>query len=945
MSNRKVIGRVLATALLALCFAAPAAAQIAPMPMDTAIRYGHLPSGLTYYIRHNSLPVNRAFFYIAQKVGSVQEDDSQRGLAHFLEHMCFNGSKHFPGNGIISFCERIGVKFGRDINAYTSTDETVYNIDNVPVSSTNVDSCLLILRDWAGELLLDPKEIDKERGVIHEEWRLRSSAMQRILERQLPQLYPGSKYGHRMPIGLLSVIDSFRPSTLRAYYEKWYRPDLQSIVVVGDFNVDEMEQKIKSTFADLKMPANAAPYQTYPVPDDPKPIYIVDKDKELTAGNIIVMYRHDPLPDSLKETVVAIGNTYIQSLISSALNGRLAEVARLADCPFDDASVDFDGDLLAKTKDAFYLNITPKPGKSSEALETAMQEIERARRYGLTDGELIRAKDDFLSGMEQVYDNRNKQRSPFYVRQYVRHFLEREPLPSIADEYEADKLIAAQVRPQDVNTYFRNAVAHTDTNFVVLAVFPDKEGVSLPTIPALQGAVAEACKAKLDPYVDKVKAGNLVDSLRAPGRITKTEKAPFGYTCLRLSNGARVYYKATDFNDSQIICNAFSFGGWQKTADKDLSDDKVFDYVMNSTGLGRFSATDLEKKLAGKQVSTRVSLNYASETISGNAAPKDLRTLFEMLYLHFSGPSNDPDGYQNVISSLRTQLENAAKRPETAFSDSVEATMYDHNPIERRISLSDLDKVSYDNIRRIYSERFASPGDFDFFFTGNINADSLRLFAEKYIASLPACKKREPRSRQDIASHSGEIVNRFTRSMETPKTYIFLAYNGYDKYSLKKDIVSDMCGQILRKIYTRTIREEAGISYAVQADASYNYSTRDAYMLEVICPVKPAKADSALLLIRQGLEQVAAAGPDAKDLEDVKKYELKAYADRQLSNGYWSRLINSMVCYGQDGQTDYVKTVNSVTPDDIRSFLRDTAMKQNNKVTVIMMPADLTDKQ
>lgn len=944
-----IIRSISRAATLLILFTLPVsslrAQQMTVLKMDTAVRYGRLPSGLTYYIRHNSRPEHRAFFYIAQKVGSVQENDNQRGLAHFLEHMCFNGSKHFPGNGIISFCERIGVKFGRDINAYTSTDETVYNIDNVPVSPENVDSCLLILRDWAGELTLDPKEIDKERGVIHEEWRLRSSAMQRILERQLPTLYPDSRYGHRMPIGLLSIIDSFRPQTLRDYYHKWYRPDLQGIVVVGDIDVDKMESRIKAVFADEKMPASPAKYETYPVPDCPHPIYITDKDKELSSENITVMYRHEPFPDSLKENMAYPANSYVQTLICSALNGRLAEAARKADCPFDDASTDYSGDILAKTKEAFYLNIDPKPGKSKEALETAMKEIERARRYGFTDSELIRAKEDFLSGMEQIYDNRTKQESPFYVRQYIRHFLEREPIPSIEDEYSAYKLIAANTGYNAVNAYYKASVESRDTNFVVLAVYPDKAGEVLPSADELKNAVKDACSADLKPYVDDVKAGALIDSLPKPGRITKTEKAPLGYTCLHLSNGARVYYRSTDFNDSQVLFNATSFGGWLRTKNSDFTDDKVFDYVMNSTGLGRFTATELEKKLAGKQVSLRVMLNYSTEGLAGNAAPKDLRTLFEMIHLRFTGATNDPEGFRNTISAISTQLENAEKSPETAFSDSVSATLYDHNPLQRRLTLSDMKNVSYSNMQRIYRERFSSPGDFDFFFTGKIDPDSIRLFSERYIASMPGCSKREPRSNEDIPTHKGVVNNKFVRSMETPKAFIFTAFSGYDKYSLKKDIVSDICGQILRKIYTRTIREAAGISYYVQSDAEYSFTTRDSYVVEIICPVKPAKTDSAMLLIQQGLDKVAASGPTPGDLEDVRKYMLKAYSDKQKQNGYWAGLIRNRVLYGKDLFSDYESIVKSVTPDDIRAFLKNTVLRQNNRTTVIMVPVDLTDRQ
>lgn len=348
---------------LAILIAMPIMAQLPTLPVDKDVRIGKLPNGLTYYIRHNALPENRANFYIAQKVGSVQEEENQRGLAHFLEHMCFNGTDHFPGDKLIKYCETIGVKFGQNLNAYTSTDETVYNIDDVPVTESNVDSCLLILRDWADGLTLDPKEIDKERGVIHEEWRMRSSASGRIFERNLPTLYPGSRYGHRYPIGLMSVVDNFKPEELRAYYEKWYRPDLQGIIIVGDIDVDQVEGKIKTLFSPIVMPQNAAKYEHYPVPANDAPIYVIDKDKEQNMAVIQMMYKHDPMPEEYKGTVAFMSYQYLTSLAASVFNARLDELSQQADCPFVNAGGDDDNYIFSKTMDAFGIYLIPKPGK------------------------------------------------------------------------------------------------------------------------------------------------------------------------------------------------------------------------------------------------------------------------------------------------------------------------------------------------------------------------------------------------------------------------------------------------------------------------------------------------------------------------------------------------------------------------------------------------------
>ena len=469
--------------LLVALLVLPAMAQQLPqLPMDKAVRYGKLPNGLTYYIRHNALPENRANFYIAQKVGSVQEEDNQRGLAHFLEHMCFNGTDNFPDDRLLKYCEGIGVKFGLNLNAYTSTDETVYNIDDVPVTENNVDSCLLILRDWADGLTLATKEIDKERGVIHEEWRMRSSASSRIFERNLPALYPGSRYGYRYPIGTMEVIDNFKPEELRAYYEKWYRPDLQGVIVVGDIDVEKVEAKIKALFSPIVMPENAAAYEHYPVPATSEPIYIIDKDKEQARAIIQVMFKDDPLPEELKNTPMFLAANYMNSVAASILNARLGEISQKPECPFIGAGGQDDNYMISKTMDAFTVGILPKPGKDAEALQAVMEEIERINRFGFTATEIIRAREEFLSGMERIYDNREKQKNSFYVPQYVRHFLEGDPIPDIETEYNTYKMLAPNIPAEAISAVFKEYTASTDTNFVCLAMYPEKEDVAVPTV-------------------------------------------------------------------------------------------------------------------------------------------------------------------------------------------------------------------------------------------------------------------------------------------------------------------------------------------------------------------------------------------------------------------------------------------------------------------------------
>lgn len=925
------------------------AQQIPNLPIDKDVRMGKLPNGLTYYIRHNNLPEKRANFYIAQKVGSVQEEESQRGLAHFLEHMCFNGTKNFPDNSLIKFCEKIGVKFGENLNAYTSTDETVYNIDDVPVTEANVDSCLLILHDWADDLTLDPKEIDKERGVIHEEWRMRSSASGRMFERNLATLYPGSRYGHRYPIGLMSVVDNFKPKELRDYYEKWYRPDLQGIVIVGDVDVDKVEAKVKALFSPIVMPANAAKYEHYPVPNNDEPIFVIDKDKEQSIGLIEVMFKHEPLPAEYRNTQAYLSLNLLTSLAESVFNARLNELTQKPNCPFNGAQCGDDNYIISKTMDAFSIYIMPKPGQDAEALQMVMQEVKRAAEFGFTSTEVNRAADDFMSSWESLYNNRDKQKNSYFVNQYVRGFLDGTPISSIEDLYNMYKMMEEQAKQAKmltpaISNVFKTYTASTDTNFVCLAMYPEKEGVKVPTIDEFKQALAKAKAAKVEAYVDNVKNDPLIPTLPKKGKIKKEEKADFGYTCWTLQNGARVFFKQTDFNNSEVQFEAMSFGGNSKMPANEQVNEKLLSQVMNSTGLGNFTSTELEKKLAGKQVSCDINVSEIGESLSGSSTPKDLRTLFELIYLHFQTPCNDIDSYNNTLSYLKTSLANAEKQPMKAFSDSITCTLYGHNPLRSTLKLKDLDQANYETMKKLYADRFNAGGDFDFFFTGAFNVDSLRAFTEQYIAPLKAVKKRESYTDRHIDFAKGTIDNNFLRQMETPQAILVQVWTGEHDYSMKDAAIVNALGEILTQRYLKSIREDAGIAYSVGASGDLSYGLRDQYILQIQCPVKPAKLDSALLLMKQGIDDIAAKGVTAEELDKVITFNLKDFADSQKKNGYWMNLIEMKTRWNKDERTGYENVLKSLTSKDIQDFVNNVLLKQHNRITVSMRPTDFTEK-
>ena len=608
-------------------------AQSMPIENDPSVRTGKLANGLTYYIKQNNWPEHRVNFYIAQNVGSLQEEESQRGLAHFLEHMAFNGTEHYPGNGVIDYTRSLGVEFGRDLNAYTSVDQTVYNINDVPSTRVSaIDSCLLILKDWSNGLLLEGDEIDKERGVIHEEWRVRSSASQRMFERNLETLYPNSKYGLRMPIGLMSVIDNFKYDEIRNYYHKWYRPDNQAIVVVGDIDVDRTEAKIKELFGAIPAPAaDAAQVVDIEVPDNKEPIIVVDKDKEQQINLVQVMYKTDPLPKEMKSDITYMLMKYAIDMACTMLDKRLDEKSQDPDCPFMQAGAGYGNYIFAKTKDCFTLYIAPKEGKTNEAITAVTEEALRAAQHGFTATEFSRVKDDYMSGLEKRYNNRNQINNESFGREYCAHYLNDEPYPSIEWTYQMMNMIAPNVGVDMVNQLMAELMPTSDENLVVLNFNPDKEDLVLPAESEIMGAINTAQETKLEAYVDNVKNEPLMTQLPKPGKIVKeTENKQLGFKELILSNGAKVILKPTDFKDDEIRYAAESKGGSSLYGEKDWANCQQFDDVIGSSGLGNFSNTELQKALAGKLVNVDLSLSTSTERLTGNSTKKDLETMFQM---------------------------------------------------------------------------------------------------------------------------------------------------------------------------------------------------------------------------------------------------------------------------------------------------------------------------
>ncbi|MDY6229839.1 MAG: insulinase family protein, partial [Prevotella sp.] len=534
------------------------AQQMPDLPMDPAVRMGKLDNGLTYYVRQNGWPENRVNFYIAQRVGSIQENDDQRGLAHFLEHMAFNGSDNFPGNDLIEFTRSIGVEFGSDLNAYTGIDQTVYRVCNVPSGRIEtLDSCMLILRDWSCGLLLEADEIQKERGVIHEEWRLRTSPIMRMLERNLEALYPGSKYGQRMPIGKMEIIDNFEPQVLRDYYHKWYRPDNQAIIIVGDIDVDRTEAKIKEMFGNIKLDPNAAQVVEEQVPDNAEPIIIIDKDKEQQMTIVELMFKHDPTPKEAKTNMMYMVESYAKHMAVVMLNQRMSEKALDPECPYISASCSDGNFFLASTKESFGLDVLPKEGRTEEALAAAYREALRAAKFGFTATEYARAKEEYMSQLEKIYTNRNKRDNSVFGDACRDHYLENEPILDIETEYQMMNMLTPQLPVEMINQILPELVSTTDENLVIMCFNQEKDGATYPTKETFLNAISGVRSEQLEAYVDNVKDEPLMTKLPKKGKI-KSERMvnELGYKELILSNGAKVLLKKTDYKDDQILMTA-----------------------------------------------------------------------------------------------------------------------------------------------------------------------------------------------------------------------------------------------------------------------------------------------------------------------------------------------------------------------------------------------------
>ena len=913
--------------------------QFPPLPVDKNVRIGQLDNGLTYYIRHNKLPENRAEFYIAQKVGSILEEPQQRGLAHFLEHMAFNGTKNFPGDdkglGVIPWCETVGIKFGTNLNAYTSIDEAVYNISNAPIDRTGVlDSCLLILHDWSNYILLKDDEIDKERGVIREEWRSRNSGMLRVYTDLLPTIYQGDKYADCMPIGSIDVINNFPYKDIRDYYHKWYRPDLQGIVIVGDIDVDTVEAKLKAVFADVQKPVNPAERTYYPVTDNKEPIVAIGTDKEVDDPSIEIYFKQDATPDSEKNNVGYLASQYMTSMISSMLNARLNELVQSANPPFTRASSYYSDFFVAKTKEAFALSASSKADGIETALKTLLQETERARRFGFTESEYARARANYLQSLESAYNEREKTKHGSYVREYVQNFLNGEPIPGIEAEYAMMNQLAPNIPLQAMNMVMQQLVP--DSNQVVIIAGPAKEGLKYPTKEEVINLLKGMKDLDLQAYVDKVSDEPLMKEAPKGGKIISEKEGDiYGSTKLVLSNGVTVYVKKTDFKADEIRMKGTSLGGKSIFPDKDALNFAVMDNVIAVGGLGNFSQVDLTKVLAGKKVSVNAGLGATTENVFGTCSPKDFETMMQLTYLTFTAPRKDAEAFESFKNRMKAQLESAQANPLSSINDSLQKAMYNNHPRVVMMKPEMVDQIDYDRILEMYNDRFKDASDFTFYFVGNIDLETAKPLIAEYLGALPAINRKETFKDTKMSIRKGVYKNEYAKEQQTPTATIVFLYSGKAPYTLKNDILLSFATQVLDMVYTEEVREKEGGTYGVNCFGDLQKYPKEQLLLQIVFQTDPAKKDKLAGIVVDELKKLAAEGPSDVHLQKVKEYMLKKYADNQKENGYWMNNLNDYFYYGMDMTEGYTDIVNSITAKDIQKFVSDL-LKQGNEIEVTM---------
>lgn len=932
---------LLAVAVLALTSASAQPDAMQPIPADEALRSGRLENGMTYYIRHNDKPKGQADFYILHNVGAIQESDSQQGLAHFLEHMAFNGTKNLPDKQLTEYLEKVGVKFGTNLNAATGWDQTTYLIRDVPtVRDGIVDSALLILHDWSHFIALQPDEIDSERGVIMEELRTRDGAGFRSMIEMIKALGKGSKYETRNLIGYLDGLKSFSHDELRNFYQQWYRPDYQAVVIVGDVDVDAVEAKLKALMSDIPAPAaDASQKEQYVVPDNEAPIISIYTDKEMQGSAIKYFFKRPATPRELNNTLYGRMLGILQTYMTAMANARLQEIAMQPDAPFLSAGMS-SGDVLGiiPTMETTAVQIYTQDGQLVRGFEAISTELEKLRRYGFTQGEFERAQNDLMRRAERGYANRNDRRNGEFVETYLKNYTKNTPVADAQTQWQLDSMLIKNLGVETVNQLTQQIF--TPENQVIVITAPEKEGTAVPTEAELLVIRERVSGSEITAYEDDTVKEPLIAEntvLKGSPVVKTTKNEQFGTTEWTLENGAKIVVKPTAFKADEVRVNATSEGGLSVLPDEQFYLGEMMPSINSMSGVGRFSATDLRKQLSGKSAAVSTGVENYFSGMNGICSPKDLETMMQLLYLNFTSPRFDENDFNTLVRMLRAQLENARSNPDYLAEEKFIDVVYGHNYRRQLISPEIVDTYDFNDLPTIYRQLFPGADSFTFTFVGNVDPETLKPLVEKYIGSIPAANK--PLTYKDDKAYpvKGEVTEDFSAPMQQPKVTVNYLFTGEMPYTLKNKMALVFLAQALNSRYLISVREEKGGTYGVHVENDTEYIPRETYELQISFDTNEAMADELREIILREIQEIAQNGPRTEDIEKTREFLAKSWKNSLEQNGSWMSYIQHLNGPGLNYIADYEKTLQSLGNEDVRQMAQ-KILADGNRVTVIMRP-------
>lgn len=888
------------------------------VPFDPEIRTGTLENGITYYLKHNEEPKERASFYMVQNVGALLENDDQNGLAHFLEHMAFNGTKNFEGKGILDFLEKNGVAFGSNINALTSFAETVYNLSDVPTTKPGlIDSCLLVLHDWSDYLLLTEEEIDAERGVISEEWRTRRNADFRLRAQWFSVIFKGSKYAVRDVIGDLDIIKNFEYETIRNFYHDWYRTDLQAIAVVGDFDLDEVEAKVIELFSEIKAVDNRREREGYTIPEHDETYFVLATDKEASQSSIsIYMLRENK--DEQEKTLNDMREMYITNLYNAMFRMRISELLQKGTPPFIMGSSANGG--FVRLYDAYSINVTASPNKEDIALEAIMTETERVRRHGFVATELERAKTNFLTQMESAYKQKDKISNDRHAREIQRFFLTKEPATGFDFEIDFINKIIPGITVEEVNAKAKEWIV--DKNRTIVISGPS-EGVTHLTEAEALAIMDKVKQAEIAPYVDEASAASLISEDLKGSKIISSKKLPaFDAVEWKLGNRVKVVYRHADYEKDAVSIRSFSKGGSSLFGDEYVPSSMMINTFMNAYGVGEFDAISLQKMLTGKKVQVSPNLGELTEGISGSSTPKDLETMLQLVYLYFEQPRFDADAHNALKARYSAYMANLANDPQKIMQDSLSMILTDYHSRTRIMNAEFFDDVNIDLIEEMYKDRFQDASDFTFFIVGNVDEKKLKPLVEKYLGSLTDIKREETWKDNQVNAPEGRTEKEIEITFTTPKSNVNVIYTNEMEYTQKNRLGLSIIKAVLDLRYTETIREEEGGTYGVGVRARTSHYPESEATLSMFFDCDPEKANHLKSLVYKEIEKIIAEGPTAIDLDKSVKNMLKTREQSKMHNRYWSSALYNYYYHGINttDPANYEDILNAFTIEEIKEI-------------------------